>query len=73
MIQTDRRVLLTASQLRTEHTLSDSDARAESDQETPIAIHILTAEVHAIDERHTKMFKLLEERTGKLYADAPAR
>ena len=48
-----------------------SDARAESDHETLIAIHTLTAEVHAIDERHTKMLKLLEERTGKLDPDAP--
>ena len=47
-----------------------SDARAESDHETLLAIHTLTSEVYAISERQTKMLKLLEERTEKLDARA---
>ncbi len=47
-----------------------SDARAESDHETLIAIHTLTSEVHAIAERQTEMLKLLEERT--IYLDRGA-
>ncbi len=47
-----------------------SDARAEADHETLIAIHTLTSEVHAITEHHTKMLKLLETITTKLEADA---
>ncbi len=43
-----------------------SDARAESDHETLIAIHTLTAEVHAIAERQTEMLTLLEDRTSNL-------
>ena len=43
-----------------------SDARAESDHETLMAIHTLAAEIHAIDERHSKMLKLLEDRTNNL-------
>ena len=43
-----------------------SDARAESDHETLIAIHTLTAEVHEIAERQVKMLRLLEERTSNL-------
>jgi hypothetical protein len=43
-----------------------SDARAESDHETLLAIHTLTTEVHAIAERQTDMLKLLEERTNNL-------
>ena len=43
-----------------------SDARAESDHETLLAIHTLTIEVHAIAERQTKMLKLLEKRTENL-------
>jgi len=39
-----------------------SDARAESDHETLISIHTLTAEVHTIAERQTKMLEILEER-----------
>jgi len=46
-----------------------SDARAESDHETLIAIHTLTLEVHTIAERQTKMLKLLEERTTNLDAN----
>jgi len=41
-----------------------SDARAESDHETLIAIHTLTAEVHTLAEGQTAMLKILEERTG---------
>ncbi len=40
-----------------------TDARAESDHETLISIHTLTAEVHTIAEQQTKMLKILEERT----------
>ena len=41
-----------------------SDARAQSDHDTLIAIHTLTSEVHRINEQQTKILKLLEERTG---------
>jgi hypothetical protein len=41
-----------------------SDARALSDHETLIAIHTLTVEVHAIDERNTEILKLLEARNN---------
>ena len=51
---------------------ASSDARAESDHETLIAIHTLTSEVHAIAERQTSMLKLLEERTVTL-DEAPSR
>ncbi len=47
-----------------------TDARAESDHETLIAIHTLTSEVHAIAERQTEMLKLLEKRTTNLDHDA---
>src|SRR5215470_4072749 len=43
-----------------------SDARAESDHETLLAIHTLAAEIHGIDERHSKILKLLEDRTSNL-------
>jgi len=43
-----------------------SDARAESDHETLLAIHTLTSEVHAIAEQQTAILKLLEERTSNL-------
>jgi len=43
-----------------------SDARAESDHETLIAIHTLTSEVHEIAERQVKMLNLLEERTSNM-------
>lgn len=36
-----------------------SDARAESDHETLLAIHTLTTEVHKIDETHTKILEIL--------------
>ncbi len=40
-----------------------SDARAESDHQTLIAIHTLTAEVHDIALRQTEMLKILEGRS----------
>ena len=43
-----------------------SDARAESDHETLMAIHTLAAEIHGIDERHSRILKLLEDRTKQL-------
>ena len=42
-----------------------SDARAESDHKTLIAIHTLTAEVHQIAEQQTVILKILEGRTEK--------
>ncbi len=42
-----------------------SDARAESDHKTLIAIHTLTAEVHEIATQQTEMLKILEERVGR--------
>ncbi len=39
-----------------------SDARAESDHETLIAIHTLTAEVHEIALKQTEMLKILDGR-----------
>ena len=50
-----------------------TDARAQSDHETLIAIHTLTSEVHAIAERQTRMLKLLDERTDNLDASSPLR
>ncbi len=40
-----------------------SDARAQSDHETLIAIHTLTADVHEIAQQQTRILKILEERT----------
>src|SRR5689334_13361766 len=40
-----------------------SDARAESDHETLLAIHTLTAEVHEIALKQTEMLKILEGRS----------
>jgi hypothetical protein len=40
-----------------------SDARAESDHETLLAIHTLTAEVHDIALKQTEMLKILEGRS----------
>ena len=40
-----------------------SDARAESDHETLMAIHTLTTEVHEIAEQQTGILKILEERS----------
>ena len=42
-----------------------TDARAEGDHDTLIAIHTLTREVHKISEQQIKILKSLEERTGK--------
>ncbi len=39
-----------------------SDARAESDHETLLAIHTLTAEVHEIATQQTVILKILQER-----------
>jgi hypothetical protein len=48
-----------------------SDARAESDHETLVAIHTLTTEVHDIAEHQTAILKLLQERTnGREVGDA---
>ncbi len=47
-----------------------TDARAESDHETLIAIHSLTSEVHALAERQADMLKVLEERTNNLDPNA---
>lgn len=43
-----------------------SDARAESDHETLVAIHTLTSEVHTINEQQTKILDLLADRTKNL-------
>jgi hypothetical protein len=42
-----------------------NDARAESDHETLLAIHTLTAEVHDIASQQTVILKILEERVNK--------
>ena len=42
-----------------------SDARAESDHETLLAIHTLTAEVHDIALQQTKILKFLEGRSNQ--------
>ena len=42
-----------------------SDARAESDHETLLAIHTLTSEVHEIATQQTAMLKILEERSNR--------
>jgi len=47
-----------------------SDARAESDHETLIAIHTLTSEVHTIAERQVEMLKIVEARTTNLDSNA---
>ena len=47
-----------------------SDARAESDHHTLMAIHTLTAEVHDIAEQQTQMLKILEERSMKEVASS---
>ena len=41
-----------------------SDARAENDHATLIAIHTLTADVHEITQQNTKILKILEERSN---------
>ncbi len=40
-----------------------SDARAESDHKTLLAIHTLTAEVHQIAQQQTTILKMIEERS----------
>ena len=42
-----------------------SDARAESDHDTLIAIHTLTADVHEIAQQQTQILKILEERSDR--------
>ncbi len=42
-----------------------SDARAESDHETLIAIHTLTTEVHEIALQQTTILKMLEEKADR--------
>jgi hypothetical protein len=42
-----------------------SDARAESDHETLLSIHTLTAEVHEIANQQTVILKILEERSNR--------
>lgn len=41
-----------------------SDARAESDHETLIAIHTLTTQVYDISQQQTQILELLESRLG---------
>lgn len=43
-----------------------SDARAQSDHDTLIAIHTLTSEVHTINEQQTKILNYLAERRSPL-------
>jgi hypothetical protein len=42
-----------------------SDARAESDHETLMAIHTLTSKVHEIANQQTAILKILEERSNR--------
>ena len=42
-----------------------SDARAESDHKTLLAIHTLTTDVHEIAEQQTRILKILEERSDR--------
>ena len=46
-----------------------SDARAESDHKTLLAIHTLTREVHTLAEGQTAILKLLEARASNASAD----
>jgi uncharacterized membrane protein len=46
-----------------------SDARAQSDHDTLISIHTLAAEVHRLDEGHTKMLKMLSETLRRMDPD----
>ncbi len=41
-----------------------SDARAESDHETLLAIHTLTSEVHNINEQQTQILEYLKGKAG---------
>jgi hypothetical protein len=52
-----------------------SDARAESDHETLMAIHLLTSDVHKIDVQQARILKLLAEKSNILdpgSLDSPA-
>lgn len=40
-----------------------SDARAEHDHKTLLAIHTLTASIHEISQQQTQILKILEERS----------
>ncbi len=42
-----------------------SDARAENDHETLLAIHTLTSDVHDINEQQTKILKILAVRSDR--------
>ncbi len=42
-----------------------SDARAENDHKTLIAIHRLTADVHEIAQQQTSILKILQERSSR--------
>ena len=42
-----------------------SDARAESDHKTLLAIHTLTADVHEVTQQQTNILKILEERSDR--------
>ncbi|TLU88433.1 MAG: DUF1003 domain-containing protein [Chlorobium sp.] len=41
-----------------------SDARAENDHKTLLAIHTLTSEVHDINQQQTEILKILEKRSN---------
>ena len=43
-----------------------SDARAESDHDTLIAIHTLTSEVYRINEQQMKILQILEKQSDKI-------
>jgi len=51
-----------------------SDARAQHDHDTLVAIHTLAAEVHRIDEAQTTILNLLAQRTdpANIAGSAPA-
>ena len=44
---------------------ASSDARAENDHKTLLAIHTLTSDVHEIAQQQTKILKILEDRTDR--------
>ena len=48
-----------------------SDARAQSDHETLMAIHLLTSEVHKIDVQQARILKLLAEKSNIVDTDNP--
>ncbi len=43
-----------------------SDARAQSDHDTLVAIHTLSAEIHRINEQQNKILELLKQRSEKI-------